>query len=202
MPRRTQRLDAPAATRHRTTRPATAALLLERQGCHGSTAPARQQTAAYPGGLAGLSSIGPAPARMAHRLKWAYPSRRRGRPPKPEALRRLVVRLARESPGWGYRRVHGELVGLGHNVAASTVWSILEEAGIDLSPQPTDRSWATFLKAQASAPSKPATTSWTSATTPSWSDSSSGTAAHTSPTTLASIDAIDSAASSTSVSER
>ncbi|MBP8534587.1 transposase [Streptomyces sp. MK37H] len=83
--------------------------------------------------------------------KWTYHSRRPGRPPKPEALRQLVVRLARENPGWGYRRVHGEFGGLGHNVAASTVWSILREAGIDPSPQRTDRSWATFLKAQASA---------------------------------------------------
>ncbi|MFI8991511.1 integrase core domain-containing protein [Streptomyces antimycoticus] len=83
--------------------------------------------------------------------KWTFPSRRPGRPPKPEALRQLVVRLARENPGWGYRRIHGELVGLGHTIAASTVWKILKEAGVDPSPQRTDRSWAAFLKAQASA---------------------------------------------------
>ncbi|BBJ37490.1 hypothetical protein SSPO_002080 [Streptomyces antimycoticus] len=83
--------------------------------------------------------------------KWTYPSRRPGRPPKPEALRQLVVRLARENPGWGYRRVHGELLGLGRKVAASTVWSILKQAGIDPSPQRVDRSWAAFLKAQSSA---------------------------------------------------
>lgn len=76
---------------------------------------------------------------------------RPGRPPKPEALRQLVVRLARENPGWGYRRVHGELLRLGRKVAASTVWSILKQAGIDPSPQRVDFSWATFLKAQASA---------------------------------------------------
>ncbi|MGW3571612.1 integrase core domain-containing protein [Streptomyces sp. NPDC000941] len=83
--------------------------------------------------------------------KWTYPARRPGRPPKPVALRQLVVRLARENPGWGYRRIHGELVGLGRNIAASTVWSILKEAGIDPSPQRTDRSWSAFLKAQATA---------------------------------------------------
>ncbi|MGY0063668.1 integrase core domain-containing protein [Streptomyces sp. LZ34] len=83
--------------------------------------------------------------------KWTYPSRRPGRPPKPEALRQLIVRLSRENPGWGYRRIHGELVGLGRTIAASTVWKILKESGTDPSPQRTDRSWAAFLKAQASA---------------------------------------------------
>ncbi len=82
--------------------------------------------------------------------KWTYPPRRAGRPPKPQALRQLVLRLARENPGWGYRRIHGELLGLGRKVAASTVWIILQQAGTDPSPQRMDRSWTTFLKAQAS----------------------------------------------------
>ncbi|GAA2052164.1 hypothetical protein GCM10009839_69320 [Catenulispora yoronensis] len=42
----------------------------------------------------------------------------------------LVLRLARENPGWGYRRIHGELAGLGIKTALSTVWEILKEAGI------------------------------------------------------------------------
>ncbi|MEU0844694.1 integrase core domain-containing protein [Streptomyces sp. NPDC005962] len=83
--------------------------------------------------------------------KWTSPSRSPGRPPTPEALRQLVLRLARENPGWGYRRIHGELLGLGHKVGASTVWEILKKAGIEPSPQRADRSWAVFLKAQASA---------------------------------------------------
>jgi hypothetical protein len=45
-----------------------------------------------------------------------------------------VLRLAKENPGWGYRRVHGELLTLGVTVAASTVWEILREAGIDPAP--------------------------------------------------------------------
>ncbi|GAA1712056.1 hypothetical protein [Streptomyces yatensis] len=83
--------------------------------------------------------------------KWTYPHRRPGRPPKPEALRHLVLRLARENPGWGYRRIHGELLGLGRKIGASTVWEILQKAGIDPAPQRTNQSWPAFLKAQASA---------------------------------------------------
>ncbi|MER6144973.1 hypothetical protein ABT174_33920 [Streptomyces sparsogenes] len=61
------------------------------------------------------------------------------------------MRLARENPGWRYRRIHGELLGLGRKAGASTVWEILQKTGIDPAPQRTNQSWPVFLKAQAPA---------------------------------------------------
>src|SRR5438876_912079 len=81
--------------------------------------------------------------------RWTYPHRPSGRPPTAAEVRELVVRLARENPSWGYRRVQGELVGLGIALAASTVWSILKEAGIESAPRRVEPSWAEFLRQQA-----------------------------------------------------
>ena len=67
------------------------------------------------------------------------------------SIRALVLRLARENPSWGYRRLDGELLVLGVKVAASTVWEILKEAGIDPAPERASSTWADFLRSQADA---------------------------------------------------
>jgi hypothetical protein len=67
------------------------------------------------------------------------------------SIRVLVLRLARENSSWGYRRIQGELLVLGVKVAASTVWQILHEVGIDPTPERTSTTWATFLRSQAEA---------------------------------------------------
>jgi putative transposase len=75
--------------------------------------------------------------------------RKPGRPPTARSIVRLVVRLAKENPLWGYRRIHGELMKLGLAVAPSTVWEILHAAGIDPAPRRSGPTWRQFLHAQA-----------------------------------------------------
>jgi len=76
---------------------------------------------------------------------------RRGRPPTAQPIRALAIRIAEEHPSWGYRRIHGELIGLGHQLAASTIWKILRAAGIHPAPQRPGPTWPQFLAAQAHA---------------------------------------------------
>jgi len=84
--------------------------------------------------------------------KWDYTSRRRpGRPSTGTAVKTLIIRMARENPSWGHRRIQGELARLGHAIAASTVWEILHAAGIDPAPRRTGPTWRQFLAAQAHA---------------------------------------------------
>jgi putative transposase len=116
--------------------------------------------------LSGLSQVLPRRLRL-HRIvsprtllrwharlvarRWTYPRRQPGRPPTPQPIRALVLRMAQENPTWGYRRIQGELIGLGHQIAAATVWRILKTAGIDPAPRRSGPTWRQFLTAQAHA---------------------------------------------------
>ncbi|MGO8873372.1 MAG: integrase, partial [Acidimicrobiales bacterium] len=74
------------------------------------------------------------------RRKWTYP-KPPGRPKIPAGTVQLVIRLARENPTWGYRRIHGELSVLGIDLAASSVWNILQRHDLDPSPGRRGPSW-------------------------------------------------------------
>jgi putative transposase len=80
---------------------------------------------------------------------WTYPHATPGRPPIARQIGDRVLRLARENPSWGHRRIQGELVGLGYRVAASTVWKILHQAGVDPAPRRAGPTWQQFLATQA-----------------------------------------------------
>ena len=103
---------------------------------------------------AGVFPVTPATLLAWHRRlaarKYDTSTRRRpGRPPTVQSIARFAVRLARENPLWGYRRIHGELTKLGATVAPSTIYEILRAAGIDPAPRRSGPTWRQFLHAQA-----------------------------------------------------
>ncbi|HEX2681424.1 MAG TPA: integrase core domain-containing protein [Candidatus Dormibacteraeota bacterium] len=85
------------------------------------------------------------------RRKWAaYRDRsRRGRPPISAESRKLILKMAKENPSWGYPRIRGELLKLGYKVAATTIRSVLIAAGVPPSPRRAGLSWRQFLAAHA-----------------------------------------------------
>jgi putative transposase len=70
------------------------------------------------------------------RRKWTFRrDRPNGRPPVAAELEELIVRLARENPRWGYSKMQGELIKLGHTISRSSVRNILKRGHIPPSPQ-------------------------------------------------------------------
>ena len=77
------------------------------------------------------------------------------------SIARLVVRLAKENPLWGYRRIHGEITKLGVTVAQSTVWEILRKAGIDPAPRRAGPTWRQFCAPRRPGSSPSTSSTWT-----------------------------------------
>jgi transposase InsO family protein len=114
--------------------------------------------------IAALARLLPRPVRMVRlvtpdtllrwhrrlvRWRWTYPHQG-GRPPVDARLAVLIEQMARQNPGWGYKRIQGELLGLGYRVGASTVRRVLKRLRIPPAPQRTRSTWRQFLRTQAS----------------------------------------------------
>ena len=76
-------------------------------------------------------------------------SRSRGRPPLPCEVKKLIVRLANDNPRWGYKRIRGELLKLGHDVSAMIIRNVLRRHGLGPAPRRSGPTWTEFLRTQA-----------------------------------------------------
>jgi transposase InsO family protein len=81
--------------------------------------------------------------------RWTYSRTKQGRPPLDPSVAALILRLASENRRWGYRRIVGELKGLGVAVSATTVRTVLIGAGVRPAPERAGLSWRAFLRQQA-----------------------------------------------------
>jgi putative transposase len=84
------------------------------------------------------------------RKRWTYRRQSPGRPPLDRELREVILRLARENARWGYRRIQGELAGLGFSVSASSIRNLLRRHQLGPAPRRAGSTWREFLRAQAS----------------------------------------------------
>jgi putative transposase len=80
--------------------------------------------------------------------RWTYPTTCKGRPAVPDDVQQLIIRLAWENPRWGYQRIHGELLGLGWRVSASSTRRVLRAHGLGPAPRRGPTSWRSFLRRQ------------------------------------------------------
>jgi hypothetical protein len=80
---------------------------------------------------------------------WTYPHRQLGRPPIDDAVRELILRLARENTSWGYIRIVGELRKLRIDVSATLVRNVLTAAGVPPAPERNRLDWRSFLRQHA-----------------------------------------------------
>ena len=103
--------------------------------------PAADESARCPGSFAALA---PAPVRW----RWTYPSRG-GLPPVSPQVAALIEHMARDDPGWGYRRIQGEMLSLGLSIWASTVPRVPKQLRIPPAPRRSQSSWRQFLCTQA-----------------------------------------------------
>jgi putative transposase len=87
--------------------------------------------------------------RQLARRRWTYPHRPPGRPPLDGRVQALALRLARENPRWGYRRIVGELRSLGISVSATSVRTILTRHRLPPAPRRDELSWRKFLRQHA-----------------------------------------------------
>ena len=128
------------------------------------TCPRPKLTGADRALLASLSRLLPRPAWTVFSIKpdtllrwhrqlvarrWTYSHRPPGRPPLERSLRELILRLAGENPHSGYKRIVGELKGVGISVSATSVRKVLLEAGLQPAPERAPSSWRAFLRTQA-----------------------------------------------------